>query len=318
MEGDHRGARGRHRRHLRLLRRDAHRADRRDRERRRPGEHRLRGADEGGAGVVREAVRPVGQPRQHPAGGSRSRSRRCGSASAATRSRRCCSVTAGAFTLPDEQAVEAMSAEEILALCLREFPGQVALACSFQKEESVLLDMLFAIEPKARVFAIDTHYLFPETYELWREVEQRYDTKVEVFEGPSPRTSPRSTATSSGSASPTSTSRSRRSSRSSGRWATSTPGSPASAATSRRRARTRRSSAGTRRTSCGRRTRSPTGATTTAGPTSASAGCPTTRCTTAATTRSATRTRRCPGAGREGRWAGTDRTECGLHVEEVA
>ena len=50
----------------------------------------------------------------------------------------------------------------------------------------MLLDMLFAIEPKARVFAIDTHYLFPETYELWREVEQRYDTKVEVFEGPSP------------------------------------------------------------------------------------------------------------------------------------
>ena len=23
-----------------------------------------------------------------------------------------------------------------------------------------------------------------------------------------------------------------------------------------------------------------------------------------------------PGAGREGRWAGTDKTECGLHVEE--
>ena len=45
-------------------------------------------------------------------------------------------------------------------------------------------------------------------------------------------------------------------------------------------------------TSSGRRTRSPTGATTTAGRTSASAGCPTTRCTTAATRRSATRTRR--------------------------
>ncbi len=79
-----------------------------------------------------------------------------------------------------------MTAEELLALCLREFPGKVALACSFQKEESVLLDMLFCIEPNARVFAIDTHYLFPETYELWREVEQRYDMKVEVFEGPSP------------------------------------------------------------------------------------------------------------------------------------
>jgi phosphoadenosine phosphosulfate reductase len=44
--------------------------------------------------------------------------------------------------------------------------------------------MLFALEPKARVFAIDTHHLFPETYEYWREVEQRYATTIEVFEGP--------------------------------------------------------------------------------------------------------------------------------------
>jgi phosphoadenosine phosphosulfate reductase len=94
-------------------------------------------------------------------------------------------LAATTFTLPDPPAVEALTAEDVLALCLREFPGKVALACSFQKEESVLLDMLFRIEPKARVFAIDTHHLFPETYELWGEIEQRYDTKVEVFEGPS-------------------------------------------------------------------------------------------------------------------------------------
>jgi phosphoadenosine phosphosulfate reductase len=76
-----------------------------------------------------------------------------------------------------------MSAEEILRFVLDAFPGKVALACSFQKEETVLLDLLLGLEPKARVFAIDTHYLFPETYELWREVERRYGTKVEVFEG---------------------------------------------------------------------------------------------------------------------------------------
>jgi phosphoadenosine phosphosulfate reductase len=80
-------------------------------------------------------------------------------------------------------SVDAMSAEAILAFVLDAFPGRVALACSFQKEESVLLEMLFALEPKARVFALDTHYLFPETYELWREVEQRYDVEVERFEG---------------------------------------------------------------------------------------------------------------------------------------
>ena len=79
--------------------------------------------------------------------------------------------------------VESWPAERVLEYVLGEFPGRVALACSFQKEESVLLEMLFAIEPKARVFAIDTHHLFPETYAVWREVEERYGTKVEVFEG---------------------------------------------------------------------------------------------------------------------------------------
>jgi phosphoadenosine phosphosulfate reductase len=82
--------------------------------------------------------------------------------------------------------VEAMSAEEILGLLLERFPGRVALACSFQKEETVLLDMLFGIEPKARVFAIDTHHLFPETHAYRREVEARYGTSIEVFAGPQP------------------------------------------------------------------------------------------------------------------------------------
>jgi phosphoadenosine phosphosulfate reductase len=92
-------------------------------------------------------------------------------------------VAPSTFTLPDAAAVEAMGAEQILGLCTHAFGDKLSLACSFQKEETVLLDMLFQLEPKARVFAIDTHYLFPETYELWREVEQRYDTKVERYEG---------------------------------------------------------------------------------------------------------------------------------------
>ena len=79
--------------------------------------------------------------------------------------------------------VETWPAKRIVEFALEEFPGRVALACSFQKEESVLLDMLFELEPNARVFALDTGYLFPETYELWREVERRYGTTIERFEG---------------------------------------------------------------------------------------------------------------------------------------
>jgi phosphoadenosine phosphosulfate reductase len=84
--------------------------------------------------------------------------------------------------LPND--VESLSAQDVLRFCVDTFPGNVSLACSFQKEETVLLDMLFELEPKARVFAIDTHHLFPETYVFWGEVEERYETTVERFEGP--------------------------------------------------------------------------------------------------------------------------------------
>jgi phosphoadenosine phosphosulfate reductase len=80
---------------------------------------------------------------------------------------------------------EKLSADELIGEMVARFGDRVSLACSFQKEEAVLLDMLFAADPKGRVFTIDTHYLFPETYELWREVERRYDIRIEVFEGPS-------------------------------------------------------------------------------------------------------------------------------------
>jgi phosphoadenosine phosphosulfate reductase len=87
--------------------------------------------------------------------------------------------------LVGEADVEALSAGDVLDAALERLHPSMALACSFQKEESVLLDMLLEREPKARVFTLDTHVLFPESYALWRELEQRYGIKIEVYEGPS-------------------------------------------------------------------------------------------------------------------------------------
>jgi len=80
---------------------------------------------------------------------------------------------------------EQLPAAELLAYVVDRFHPSLTLACSFQKEDTVLLDMLLDAEPSARVFALDTHVLFPETYALWRQIEKRYDVQVEVFEGPS-------------------------------------------------------------------------------------------------------------------------------------
>jgi phosphoadenosine phosphosulfate reductase len=76
--------------------------------------------------------------------------------------------------------VEHLSAQEILEMAVDRYHPQLVMACSFQKEESVLMHMLMEIEPEARVFTIDTGVLFPETYEVWRQVEQRYGLRIEV------------------------------------------------------------------------------------------------------------------------------------------
>jgi phosphoadenosine phosphosulfate reductase len=82
-------------------------------------------------------------------------------------------------TAPD---LEALSAEDVLAEAVERFHPRMALACSFQKEESVLLNMLLRLRPDARVFTIDTGVLFPETHQVWRAVEQRYGVRVEVHD----------------------------------------------------------------------------------------------------------------------------------------
>jgi phosphoadenosine phosphosulfate reductase len=83
-------------------------------------------------------------------------------------------------TAPD---LEPLSAPEVLEHMVREFHPRLYVACSFQKEASVILDMLVKIEPSARFFVLDTGVLFDETYETWRRVEERYGITIERYAG---------------------------------------------------------------------------------------------------------------------------------------
>jgi phosphoadenosine phosphosulfate reductase len=75
---------------------------------------------------------------------------------------------------------------DVLAEAVERFHPRLTLACSFQKEEAVLIDALMQIEPSARVFTIDTGVLFPETYAVWKQVEDRYGLKIEVYDAANP------------------------------------------------------------------------------------------------------------------------------------
>jgi phosphoadenosine phosphosulfate reductase len=79
--------------------------------------------------------------------------------------------------------LERSSAEDVLAYAVERFHPRLSVACSFQKEASVIMDMLHRIEPEARFFTLDTGVLFEETHATWRALEERYGTTVEVFKG---------------------------------------------------------------------------------------------------------------------------------------
>ena len=81
--------------------------------------------------------------------------------------------------------LEHLDAAGVLAYAVERFHPRLTVACSFQKEASVVLDLMLRVAPDANVFTLDTHVLFPETYETWKRVEQRYGIEVAVYEGPS-------------------------------------------------------------------------------------------------------------------------------------
>ena len=82
--------------------------------------------------------------------------------------------------------LETASAEEVIAYAVERFHPRLTMACSFQKEESVLVHMLLAERDDARVFVIDTGVLFGETLQTWKQFEDRFGLEVEVFDASSP------------------------------------------------------------------------------------------------------------------------------------
>jgi phosphoadenosine phosphosulfate reductase len=71
-------------------------------------------------------------------------------------------------------ALEGKQPEEILGEIAPRFPRWIALASSFGAEDCVLVDVIARARLGVEVFTLDTGFLFPETHELWKKLEERY------------------------------------------------------------------------------------------------------------------------------------------------
>jgi phosphoadenosine phosphosulfate reductase len=84
-----------------------------------------------------------------------------------------------------------MSAADVLAEAVERHGDRLVMLCSFQKEESVLVDELVRLAPDARIVTIDTGALFPETLATWRAFEQRWGIKVQIEDATGDWTGPK-------------------------------------------------------------------------------------------------------------------------------
>ena len=81
--------------------------------------------------------------------------------------------------IPGWSDVDLTNPSAVLARALELYHPDLALASSFSLEDAILIHLLVQIRPDARVFALDTGRLDPETYECAEQLRRRYGVKIE-------------------------------------------------------------------------------------------------------------------------------------------
>jgi phosphoadenosine phosphosulfate reductase len=76
-------------------------------------------------------------------------------------------------------AAESWGPERILRWAFETFGDSVAISSAFGAEGMVLIDIASRVHPNFRLFTLDTEFLFPETYNLMDRVEQKYGIVIE-------------------------------------------------------------------------------------------------------------------------------------------
>ena len=80
------------------------------------------------------------------------------------------------------QDFEDLTTAEIVTWALERFSPRIGLACSFQAEESVLIDLMHRVRgADFRLFTLDTGRLNQETYDCMDAIRERYGVQIEVF-----------------------------------------------------------------------------------------------------------------------------------------
>lgn len=89
-------------------------------------------------------------------------------------------------TRPTDEALKTLSAsfepkqpQDVLAYALERYAPNIILACSFGAEDVALVDMIHKLNPRTKLFYLDTDFLFKETHEVKDRLIAKYELTPE-------------------------------------------------------------------------------------------------------------------------------------------
>src|SRR5215813_11666308 len=92
-------------------------------------------------------------------------------------------MTTPTFTMKElssaNRQLDGQAPQAVLRWAVDTFHPRLTMATAFGPEGCCLIHMLAEIQPKVRIFNLETGYQFPETLELRERIKDRYGIEVE-------------------------------------------------------------------------------------------------------------------------------------------
>ncbi len=79
------------------------------------------------------------------------------------------------------QVLDTFEPEPIVQWAAETFPAQLVMSSSFGAESAALIHIATRLIPSIKIIMVDTGYLFPETHQLMEQLRQRFNLNVWVY-----------------------------------------------------------------------------------------------------------------------------------------
>jgi phosphoadenosine phosphosulfate reductase len=91
------------------------------------------------------------------------------------------SVTLKSYLSDLTHQSDRLNIRDFIELLTKQFPGQVTFSTSFSYEDQVIAHEILSNNLPVNIFTLDTGRLFAETYSVWNNTNEKYNTHITAY-----------------------------------------------------------------------------------------------------------------------------------------